>query len=916
MPYSGDNPKAKAGLDVQFRPANRNGELEIRRYFTKEGVSPFDLVTWERRTAQIANEKGEVIFEQKDVEVPSTWSQMATNVVVSKYFAGGVGLPGRETSVRQLVGRVAHTMADWGRVNGYFVSEDEAQIFEDELTYLLLTQHAAFNSPVWFNVGVEPHPQCSACFINSVEDSMESILELAKTEGMLFKFGSGTGTNLSPLRGSKERLHGGGFASGPVSFMRGYDAFAGVIKSGGKTRRAAKMVILDVDHPDIVEFIHCKASEEKKAWTLIDAGYSGDYRGEAYSSIFFQNGNNSVRVSDDFMKAVLDGREWKTIGRKDRQPMDTYDARDLLTQMAESAHVCGDPGIQFDTIINEWNPCINSGRINSSNPCSEYMFLDDSACNLASLNLLRFVDERGEFDVDKFQHAVEIVFLAQEIVVDSASYPTEKIKINSHKFRPIGLGFANLGALLMSMGLPYDSEEGRQFTAAVSSLMGGTAYLASAKIASRVGPFSEYEENRDPFIRVLRKHQIASQQIDSKMVPDYLLAAAQQCWDDTLKIAGEFGVKNAQATVIAPTGTIAFMMDCDTTGIEPDIALVKYKKLAGGGILKIVNHTVPRALAKLGYSTKEIEDIVEFIDENDTIEGAPHFKDEHLPVFDCAFRARKGKRAINYMGHVKMMAAVQPFISGAISKTVNMPSDVTPADIANTYIAAWKLGLKAIAIYREDSKRSQPLSTASEDGAKKVAGLPHPVRRRLPDERSSITHKFSISGHEGYITVGMYEDGTPGEIFITMAKEGSTISGLMDALATMTSIMLQYGVPLKVLISKFCHMRFEPSGWTNNKQIPFAKSIIDYVFRWMALKFLGEEHLPENGKNEKPEDVPEAEELVQPELPLAAMAMSRQEEKVFAEQAASSICPECGSIMQQTGTCHTCPNCLYHEGCG
>ncbi len=921
MPFGQDNrdkANQKSLPSAGFKPANSAGVMEITRYFTKEGHSPFDTVKWEARTASITNEQGEAIFEQQNVMVPSTWSQMAVNVVVSKYFAGAVDLPGRETSVRQLVGRVANTMTDWGRRDGYFLSDAEASAFRDELTHLLLNQYSAFNSPVWFNVGIEPHPQCSACFINSVEDSMNSILELARTEGMLFKFGSGTGTNLSPLRSSKERLHGGGYASGPVSFMRGYDAFAGVIKSGGKTRRAAKMVILDVDHPDILDFINCKANEEQKAWALIDAGYSGDYRGEAYTSVFFQNGNNSVRVTDEFMHAVLDNRDWRTLGRTSKQPIDTYKAREVLAQMASAAHVCGDPGIQYDSTINDWNPCSNSGRINASNPCSEYMFLDDSACNLASINLLKFVDVMGDFDVDGFIQACKIIFYAQEIIVDNASYPTERIKINSRKYRPIGLGFANLGALLMSQGLPYDSEKGRQYTAAISSLMGGSAYLASAELASRVGSFVEYDKNREPFMRVLRKHQIASQQIDSKLVPDYLLASAQQVWDDTLKIAENCGVRNAQATVIAPTGTIAFMMDCDTTGIEPDIALVKYKKLAGGGMLKIVNHTVPRALSKLGYDTKEIDAIVAYIDKNEKIEGAPFLKEEHLAVFDCAFRAPLGKRSIHYMGHVRMMAAVQPFISGAISKTVNMPEDATPDEIAKVYVEAWKLGLKAIAIYRENSKRSQPLTTTLDDNDEKVGkgrGLPRPIRRRLPDERSSITHKFSINGHEGYITVGMYEDGQPGEIFVTMAKQGSTISGLMDTIATMTSIMLQYGVPLKVLTGKFCHVRFEPSGWTNNKEIRQAKSIVDYIFRWLTLKFLGRDAMPDNGVEHPPRTEPSVE-MIQSGLPLGDSDLYRRENDTFDSHSASSTCPECGSIMQRTGTCHTCPNCLYNEGCG
>lgn len=892
----------------EFVAAEKPGELSLGRHFTREGESPYDLVEWVTRKAEITSETGEVIFEQDEVEFPSTWSQTAINVVVSRYFAGGIGLPGRENSIRSMVSRVADTIASWGRKDGYFADEEEADAFRDELTYLLLNQYASFNSPVWFNVGVEKHPQCSACFINSVEDKMDSILELAKIEGTLFKYGSGTGTNLSPLRGSMERLQGGGLASGPVSFMRGYDAFAGVIKSGGKTRRAAKMVILDVDHPDIIEFINCKAEEEKKAWALIDAGYPGDFRGTAYSSIFFQNGNNSVRVSDDFMRAVLDNGEWKTIARTSGEVVATYKATEVLRQMADSAHLCGDPGIQYDTTINEWNPCSVSGKITASNPCSEYMFLNDSACNLASLNLLKFLDERGEFDADGFQHAVTVLILAQEIIVDNASYPTERIGENSHKFRPLGLGYANLGSLLMSLGLPYDSDEGRTYAAAVTSLMGGTAYLVSAKIASRVGVFSEFEENREPFLRVLKKHSIASQQIDARYVPDYLLAAAQQCWDDTFKLAGEYGVRNAQATVLAPTGTIAFMMDCDTTGIEPDIALVKFKRLSGGGMIKIVNHTVPRSLQKLGYNTVEIEAIISYIEDKGTIEGAPNLKEEHLPIFDCAFRAKGGTRSIQYMGHVRMMAAVQPFLSGAISKTVNMPEDATSNEIVGVFVDAWKLGLKAIAIYRENSKRSQPLSTSMDEDEK---ALPRPIRRRLPDERASITHKFSINNHEGYITVGMYKDGTPGEIFVTMSKEGSTISGLMDTIATMTSIMLQYGVPLKVLISKFIHTRFEPSGWTQNKEIPQAKSVVDYVFRWLALKFLGEAYLPKNG-NHTPAQTEDVPDVKQTGLPLGLLVGAEMDEMMDS----ATICPECGSFMMQTGSCYTCTNCMFNEGCG
>ncbi len=835
------------------RPAGRPVQasapgLTFTRFFTPSGRDPFEEVSWETRSAIIANDKGELVFEQRDVEVPAFWSQQATNIVVSKYFRGPLKpKPGeyRESSVRQLIGRVVDTIADWARGGGYFASDADLLGFRDDLRHLLLYQKAAFNSPVWFNCGVEPHPQCSACFINSVDDTLESILTLAKTEGMLFKFGSGTGTNLSSLRSSRESLAGGGTASGPVSFMKGYDAFAGVIKSGGKTRRAAKMVILNAEHPDLVDFISCKVDEEKKAWALIDAGYDGSFNGTAYSSVFFQNSNNSVRVPDDFMRAVLDNGTWQTRAVTDGRPMDSYKARDLMRMIAEATHVCGDPGMQFDTTINEWHTCPNSDRINASNPCSEYMFLNDSACNLASINLMRFVDAGGEFDVAGFRAAVDTLIIAQEILVDNASYPTRAIERNSHDYRPLGLGYANLGALLMSRGLPYDGDAGRHYAAAITALMTGQAYASSARISrDHGGPFAGYERNREPFLRVMRKHRDAMKDINGGFVPDDLFEAAAEAWDEAVELGEEFGYRNAQTTVLAPTGTIGFMMDCDTTGIEPDIALVKYKKLVDGGVMKIVNQSIPGALARLGYTEPQVKAIIDYIDEMETIEGAPHLREKDLPVFDCAFKPARGSRAIHHMGHIRMMGAAQPFISGAISKTVNVPRDATVEDISQAYIESWRLGVKAIAIYRDGSKRTQPLNTSRDKapGAKgEVRVVSQPVRRKLPDERQAITHKFEIAGHEGYITIGLYEDGMPGEIFLVMAKEGSTISGFADAFAQAVSYALQYGVPLQVLVDKFSHVRFEPAGMTKNPQVRIAKSIVDYVFRWLATKFLSAE---------------------------------------------------------------------------
>jgi ribonucleoside-diphosphate reductase alpha chain len=886
--------------------------LRFRRFFTKPDVDPFTTVEWELRTAVISNEKGETIFEQKDVEVPRTWSMTATNVVVSKYFHGLIGSPERETSVRQIIERVARTISNWGIASGYFQTPEDGETFRAELTYLLLHQYLSFNSPVWFNVGIEEKPQCSACFINSVDDTMESILELAKTEGRLFKFGSGTGSNLSTLRSSRETLSGGGTASGPVSFMRGYDAFAGVIKSGGKTRRAAKMVILNVGHPDVLEFIHCKAEEEKKAWALIDAGYDGGFNvpGGAYDSVFYQNANHSVRVTDDFMRASVDGKSWTTRSVRGERPMDTYNARDLMKEMAEAAWICGDPGVQFHTTINHWHTCPNTAPIKASNPCSEYMFLDDSACNLASLNLMKFRAADGEFDVESFCQAVAISITAQEIEVDNASYPTGRIAANSVEFRPLGLGYANLGALLMARGLAYDSEEGRSYAAAITALMCGQAYKQSALISKEKGPFNGYAINREPMLKVMKMHGLAADQIDDRNVPSDLLTSARKVWDDAYHIGREYGFRNSQATVLAPTGTIGFMMDCDTTGVEPDIALVKYKKLVGGGLLKIVNQTVPLALKRLGYIDEQIEHILAYIDKNDTIEGAPHLKEEHLPVFDCAFKPAKGERTIHFMGHVKMMAAVQPYISGAISKTVNMPNSVTADDIANTYVEAWRMGLKAIAIYRDGCKRTQPLNTSLE--ASLSSGKKRAVRRRLPDERQAITHKLSIAGHEGYITVGLYEDGTPGEIFITMSKEGSTISGLMDAIATSVSMALQYGVPLRVLVEKFSHMRFEPSGFTGNKDIPIAKSILDYIFRWLGKKFIPPDEMPD--MNDESADLASVH-ATQDKKHESRSSQERAEREVYRAQADAPPCHACGSIMVRSGTCYKCANCGETSGC-
>jgi ribonucleoside-diphosphate reductase alpha chain len=942
--------------------------LDFSCYFTLPGVDPFDEVEWEVRSAVIGNERGKVVFEQRDVEIPKFWSQQATNIVVSKYFRGQLGTPDRERSVKQLIGRVADTITGWARAQHYFASEDAVQAFGHELKHLLVYQKAAFNSPVWFNCGFEKAPQCSACFINSVQDTMDSILTLARTEGMLFKYGSGTGSNLSQIRSSRELLAGGGTASGPVSFMKGYDAFAGVIKSGGKTRRAAKMVILNADHPDIVDFINCKVEEEKKAWALIDAGYDGSFTGVAYGSVFFQNSNNSVRVTDDFMRAVLDDGEWQTKAVVSGAPMDVYRARDLMKGIAEGTWICGDPGMQFDTTVNDWHTCPSTDRINASNPCSEYMFLDDSACNLASINLMKFVRGDGEFDVAAFKAACRTMITAMEIIVPNSSYPTRAIERNSHDYRPLGLGYANLGALLMSRGLPYDSDEGRAYAAAITAVMTGEAYSQSARIArDHGGPFAGFERNRDSMLRVMRKHRDAVAEIAARTVPADLYSAAKQAWDEAVELGEDFGYRNAQATVLAPTGTIGFMMDCDTTGVEPDIALVKYKKLVGGGLMKIVNQTVPMALDRLGYTKPEIEAIVHHIDEREMIEGAPFLKEEHLPVFDCAFKPATGERSIHYMGHIKMMGATQPFISGAISKTVNVPREATVEEIEKAYIESWRLGAKAISIYRDGSKRTQPLNTSKAGvadtrnvGGHVASGLgrtesdnvrevvkevvkivERPTRRKLPDERHSITHKFDIAGHEGYITVGLFEDGAPGEIFLTMAKEGSTISGFADAFAQAISYALQYGVPLQVLVDKFSHARFEPSGMTKNPEVRFAKSIVDYIFRWMATKFLSPEAQFRVGVNMR-EDPAEAvagkpAEKGEPPVesgfsrterpargirvrdddlrPAAKAAPKTSEFAAMRNQEDAPPCSTCGSIMIRSGSCYKCANCGTTSGC-
>ncbi|MGD0294225.1 MAG: vitamin B12-dependent ribonucleotide reductase [Terracidiphilus sp.] len=1089
----------------QQPPQTQKGLIFTRR-FTTEDVSPYDEVQWDQRTASIADRDGNCIFEQKNVEAPANWSITATNIVASKYLHGHLGTPERETGVRQLVARVVETIRDWGLAGGYFATPGDAAIFHDELVHMLLTQKVSFNSPVWFNVGcdrLEPeadgqnwhwdpstggvrfsssgyrNPQCSACFINSVDDSLDSILTLAKTEGMLFKWGSGTGTNLSPLRGSREQLSGGGQASGPLSFMRGFDAFAGVIKSGGKTRRAAKMVILNADHPDIIDFIECKAREEAKAYALIKEGYDGSGPdSEAYSSIFFQNANNSVRVSDEFMRACENDGDHTTYSVKDHEPVATYKARDIMRKIAEATWLCGDPGMQFDTTINRWHTCKNTARINASNPCSEYMFLDNSACNLASFNLMKFVTPSGGFDIPAYRHSISVVITAMEILVDNSGYPTEAIARNSHDYRPLGLGYANLGALLMAFGLPYDSAAGRDMAAVLTAILTGQAYLQSAIVAANCPPIASatpltasvdhqggacpgFYVNREPFLDVIRMHRAEVNHIGRSrksgepfVVPqlDALIDASRECWDMALVYGEKYGYRNSQTTVLAPTGTIGYMMDCDTMGIEPDLALVKFKKMVGGGNFKIVNGTVPEALFKLGYTTEEVNAIVSYVDATGTIEGAPGIRPEHLAVFDCSLKPLKGTRTIHYMGHIKMMAAAQPFLSGAISKTINLPHEATVEEIAEAYAEGWRQGLKAVAIYRDGSKGTQPLNTSMDARressaldaaaarvlAQLASGLPaaeadlkileskssekievpvqqvvhagatfqrvleeinkaaavpvlqpsgaqeainpeaqdlnappRAVRHRLPGERASVTHKFALSGHEGYITVGLYPTGQPGEIFIRMAKEGSTVSGMMDSFATSISLALQHGVPLKVLCGKFAHTRFEPSGWTGNPQIGLATSIMDYIFRWLDLRFLSGTQLtlfsglasqasqlpasPSMAPETEPyqdayaqshlarlaEEVakrlnqvsgpasgggiaPEAQ-AASPYAATPAQAPQLQDRGIYHaadamremyEMSDAPSCPVCGAIMVRNGTCHRCMSCGTTNGCG
>jgi ribonucleoside-diphosphate reductase alpha chain len=902
----------------------RNG-LTFKRSFTKDGRHPFDEIEWEVRDAVIPNFKeGGNAFEQREVEFPKGWSQNATNIVAQKYFRGALGTPQRESSVRQLASRVVDTIRGWGVKDGYFDSERDAQVFADELTHLVVTQRAAFNSPVWFNVGVpDTSQQCSACFILSVDDHMSSILNWYVEEGTIFKGGSGSGINLSTLRSSKERVTGGGTASGPVSFMRGADASAGTIKSGGKTRRAAKMVILNADHPDIRDFIWCKAHEEKKARALRDAGFDMDLDGGDSYSIQYQNANNSVRVTDEFMRAYENDQDWKLKTVTTGETAETVRARELMREIAQAAWECADPGMQFDTTINEWHTCPASGRINASNPCSEYMHLDNSACNLASLNLMKFVDDEGNFDVVSFKHAVEIVFTAQEIIVGNSDYPTESIERNAKAFRQLGLGYANLGALLMARGLPYDSDAGRAWAAAITALMTGHAYAASARIAEVMGPFGGFPPNRDAMLRVMRKHRAAVDGIDGDLVPEGLLSSAKNAWDEAVGLGELHGYRNSQATVLAPTGTIGLMMDCDTTGIEPDLALVKNKKLVGGGTMRIVNQTVPRALLRLGYSEEQAKDIVDFIAEHNSILGAPHLKDEHRPVFDTSM----GDQAIHYMGHVRMMAAVQPFISGAISKTVNMPEEVTVDEVEQLYIEGWKLGLKAIAIYRNNCKVAQPLSAEKrgKEAAEEPAELAQPVRKRLPRSRPSITTKFEVGDAEGYITASTYPDDGLGEIFLKTSKQGSTLAGMMDAFSIAISIGLQYGVPLEAYIAKFINMKFEPSGMTNDPDIRFAVSLVDYVFRRLAL-----DHLPpekrealgvrsiEERKAAAAADAAEkrAELLAEPAPEASAMTVETPQPMMPAAQAADApLCYACGSKMQPAGSCYVCPSCGSTSGC-
>lgn len=916
---------------------------------------PFEQINWVKRDAKIGSSDGRVVFEQKNVEVPEFWSQTATDIVASKYFSGKKNSPERETSIKQLINRVAKTISGWGAKDNYFENEESVKNFENDLKSLLVNQYASFNSPVWFNVGVIDNPQCSACFILSVKDDIDSILyDWYAVEGKIFKLGSGSGINISNLRSSKESLSKGGVASGPVSFMQGADGVANSIKSGGRTRRAAKMVVLNASHPDIKDFIYCKRIMEEMSQVLAQTKkYDTSIEGKLfsiYTTLPFQNANNSIRVTDEFMEKVLNDEMWDLKAVKTGESLERLKARQVLEWCADAAWHSADPGMQYDTTINKWHTCPNSGRINASNPCSEYMHLDNSACNLASLNLLRFLKDDGNFDVELFKKAVDIIILAQDILVDNSSYPTEKITQNAKNFRQLGLGFANLGSLLMANGFPYDSDEGRAMAGAVSAIMCGEAYRMSAEIANRIGPFNNYKINREPMLNVIKMHRDEAYKIPENLIQQKeLFEEAKNVWDKALLLGQEAGYKNSQVTVIAPTGTISFMMDCDTTGIEPDIALVKYKKLVGGGILRLVNNQVPRALTKLGYNPSQIEEIINYIDKNDTIEGAPHVKEEHLAVFDCSFRAAKGIRTISYMGHLKMMGAVQPFVSGAISKTVNLPREATKEEVFNAFIEAWKLGIKAVAFYRDGSKTVQPLNTEKEENKIQAAKL---VRRYLPSERPAIHHKFSIAGHEGYINIGMYpEDYKVGETFINMAKEGSTISGLMDTIAILTSISLQYGIPLKILVKKMKDMRFEPMGMTNNKEVPFTSSIVDYVFKYLGMKFLTDEEkveifgtaVLENGHDVKTNGITNSNAAAQNgngaskiELTLAPKngelngnldnrqmetliskfteAQKKEEQEkvqpsLILSETENPTCSRCGYIMYRAGTCMLCRNC-------
>ena len=1015
----------------------KNRGLHFERVFSEAAVAPFDQIEWERRTAEITDDSGKIIFRQEDIEVPKSWSALATKIAVSKYFYGDIAngtdpqKGGRETSVRQLIHRVTRTITDWGIADGYFVDAEAAQIFYDELTWLCANQHGAFNSPVWFNVGLYhqygvgkdagagnyfynretgkaeraasqyEYPQGSACFIQSVGDTMEDIMRLATSEAMLFKYGSGTGTDLTSLRSTREKLSGGGKPSGPLSFLKVYDQVANVVKSGGKTRRAAKMNTLKDWHPDIEEFIDAKQKEEKKAWALIEQGYDGSYNGDAYGSVMYQNENVSVRVSDEFMEAALEGREWWTRRVTDGKPCECKEARTLLRKIAEGTHICGDPGMQFDSTIHKWHTCKGTDRQNSTNPCSEYLFLDNTACNLASLNLMKFKTAAGDFDVERFKAAVRVFITAQEIIVDNASYPIKEIAENSHIFRTLGLGYANLGSLIMSYGYGYDSVEGRALCGAITAIMTGEAYEQSARLARVIGPFPGYrdarasgvakpaaKDNVASMLEVIELHRCAVREISDAKEFAHLKEEAAKVWDRAAELGKRYGYRNAQVTVLAPTGTISFLMDCDTTGIEPDIALVKYKLLAGGGMLKIVNQTVKPALEKLGYNFEEIERIIAHIDAFDTIEDitdadgstiSSGLKPEHLSIFDCAFKPFKGERSLNYMAHLRMMAAAQPFLSGAISKTVNMPESATVEDITSTYVEGWRLGLKSIAIYRDGSKRSAPLNTRKtkdmgaaedvdlalgvsiernelqkriielEEELRMLRGkLDKPIRHRMPDTRMSLTHRFEIAGHEGYITVGLYEDNQPGELFITMSKEGSTIGGLMDTVGTLTSIALQYGVPLESLVKKFAYQRFEPSGFTKNPDIRNATSITDYVFRWLACQFIKgykEATSPARGQAELPlKEIPEMEKKAL-NRPVSDLARTGEKELIDvitshspndgSPQVAGNgsshadrvqealgnmfmdiVCSHCGSDkVIRAGACGVCTECGTSQGC-